>query len=390
MMRRWAVFNLGLTQLISWGVTYYLIGAFGNLIVADTGWSREAVYGGYSLALLVMGLSSAPIGALIDRRGGRSVMIGGAWLNALGCLLLALGGNLALYFTAWFMLGLGMRMSLYDAAFATLARLLGSDARRPISQITLLGGLASTVFWPIGSALAETLGWRGAVFAYAAISLLAVPLLTTLPVASRPTMPSSRSSSGRIQTPRRKVWAAGLFALIVTLANFLNSGMSAHMIAMMVGLGLSASTAIMAASFRGVGQSAARLCEVMFGARVDPVALNLFATLVLLVSFVAGFLAMSTWQAALVFAFMYGAGNGLLTITRGTVPLILFDPASYGRFVGTLVAPSFLLSATAPIAYAATITRYGEAGALLLSAAVATVGAFAALALFVLSQVRAP
>ncbi len=390
MMRPWAVFNLGLTQLISWGVTYYLIGAFGNLIVADTGWSREAVYGGYSLALLVMGLSSAPIGALIDRRGGRSVMIGGAWLNALGCLLLALGGNLALYFTAWIMLGLGMRMSLYDAAFATLARLLGRDARRPISQITLLGGLASTVFWPIGSALAEILGWRGAVFAYAAIALLALPLLITLPVASRPIMPSPRPRTGRVETPRQKVWAAGLFALIVTLANFLNSGMSAHMIAMMVGLGLSATTAIMAASFRGIGQSAARLCEVLFGARVDPIALNLFATVVLLVSFVAGFLAVSTWQAALVFAFMYGAGNGLLTITRGTVPLILFDPASYGRFVGTLVAPSFLLSATAPIAYAATITRYGEAGALLLSAAVATIGAFAALALFVLSRLRAP
>lgn len=162
------------------------------------------------------------------------------------------------------------------------------------------------------------------------------------------------------------------------------------MIAMMVGLGLSATTAIMAASFRGIGQSAARLCEVLFGAHVDPIALNLFATVVLLVSFVAGFLAVSTWQAAVAFAFMYGAGNGLLTITRGTVPLILFDPASYGRLVGKLVAPSFLLSATAPIAYAATITRYGEAGALLLSAAVATVGAFAALALFVLGHVRAP
>lgn len=390
MMRPWTVFNLGLTQLISWGVTYYLIGAFGNLIIEDTGWSREAVYGGYSLALLVMGLSSAPVGALIDRRGGRPVMIGGAWLNALGCLLLALGGNLALYFTAWIMLGLGMRMSLYDAAFATLARLLGHDARRPMSQITLLGGLASTVFWPIGSALAETLGWRGAVFAYAALSLLAIPLLITLPVAARPIMSSSRCSTGRVETARQKVWAAGLFALIVTLANFLNSGMSAHMIAMMVGLGLNATTAIMAASFRGIGQSVARLCEVLFGARVDPIALNLFATVVLLVSFVAGFLAVSTWQAAVVFAFMYGAGNGLLTITRGTVPLILFDPASYGRLVGKLVAPSFLLSATAPIAYAATITRYGEAGALLLSAAVATVGAFAALALFVLGHVRAP
>ncbi len=380
-----AVGCLGLSQLISWGVSYYLVGAFGGSIVEDTGWPREAVYGGFSLALLVMGLSSAPVGSWIDRTGGRPAMMAGSIVNAIGCAGLALATQLPGYFAAWLVLGLGMRLSLYDAAFATLARLLGRDARRPIGQITLLGGLASTVFWPIGSWLAEVLGWRGALLAYAGISLLPIPLLMTLPAPrARPAEPPA-ARTDRPASDRTRLIAALLYASIVTLANFLNSGMSSHMIAIMAGLGLNAATAVAAASFRGIGQSAARLCEVLFGAKVHPIALNLFATAILPLGFGLGLLAASTWQAAVVFAFLYGAGNGLLTITRGTVPLVLFDPSAYGRIVGRLVAPSFLVSATAPLAYAATITHYGEAGALLLSAAVAAICALAALALFVLA-----
>lgn len=381
MIDRWAVLCLGLTQLISWGITYYLVGAFGDLIIADTGWSREVVYGGFSIALLTMGLSSSLIGSLIDRHGGRRIMAMGAIVNAAGCLGLAASFDLPTYFASWVILGLGMRLTLYDAAFATLAHLLGRSARRPMSQITLLGGLASTVFWPVGTFLAEGYGWRTALVVYAGISLVSLPLLGPLPSSPGPgAKPPNTSGSPHVPVPRAGL-AAVLYALVVMAANFLNSGMSAHMIAIMTGLGLATATAIAAASLRGIGQSAARLCEVMFGAKVHPLSLNLFATLVVAVSFAAGYLAVATWQAAALFALMYGAGNGLLTITRGTVPLVLFDPSAYGRLVGRLVAPSFLLSATAPVAYAATITHYGEVGALLLSGSVATIGVLAALAL---------
>lgn len=376
-----AVWCLGMTQLISWGVTYYLIGVFGYAIAGETGWSFEIVFGGFSLALLVMGLSSPPIGAWIDRSGGRPAMAIGAVANAAGCLIMARTTGVPAYFAAWTLLGLGMRLSLYDAAFATLARLLGSAARRPMSQITLLGGLASTAFWPVGNWLIGLLGWRDALVAYAAFALLPLPLLAALPAPGERDAPVT-AVSDKVREAGQLTRAAILYALIVTLANFLNSGMSAHMVTIMLGLGLGSASAILASGFRGIGQSGARLCEVLFGGRLNPLALNLFATMVLPISFVIGLWSGSSWLVAVAFAGAYGAGNGLLTITRGTVPLILFDPASYGRVVGRLIAPSFFLSATAPIVYAAVMSHFGDAAALVLSAAVSAIATIAAVALW--------
>ena len=163
MITRRLVNTLGLSQLVCWGISYYLIGGFGELMVADLGWSRALVYGGFSASLAVMGLTSQMTGRFIDRHGGRKVMATGSCLIGLGCAMLALAHGVATYYAAWLVLGLAMRLTLYEAAFASLARIGGPAARRPISQITLLGGLASTVFWPIGSFLAAALGWRGAV-----------------------------------------------------------------------------------------------------------------------------------------------------------------------------------------------------------------------------------
>ncbi|MBV8426857.1 MAG: MFS transporter, partial [Hyphomicrobiales bacterium] len=167
MITRWLVLWLGLSQLICWGISYYLIGGFGDLIAADLGWSRSLVFGGFSAALVVMSLVSSVTGRVIDRHGGRAVMTAGSCLLALGCVGLSLAHDVVTYYAAWLVLGLAMRATLYDAAFASLARIGGPQARRPISQITLLGGLASTTFWPIGEGLSSLFGWRGAVLAYA-------------------------------------------------------------------------------------------------------------------------------------------------------------------------------------------------------------------------------
>ncbi|MCC8939726.1 MFS transporter, partial [Bradyrhizobium sp. Arg68] len=166
--------------------------------------------------------------------------------------------------------------------------------------------------------------------------------------------------------------AGGLYAVTMTGANFLNAGMSAHMIAVLSGLGLGATIAVWIATLRGIGQSAARLCEVLFGGRIDPVALNLAACLIMPLSFIAGLFAGSSTAMAIAFALLYGACNGILTITRGTLPLILFDPRSYGTIVGRLIVPSFILPAAAPLIYAVVIDRLGNAGALYLSTGLAT------------------
>jgi MFS family permease len=384
---RRTVLCLGLSQLIAWGISYYLIGGFGEMIAADFGWTRDIVYGGFAVALLVMGLTSPLAGCLIDRHGGRRVMIAGALLNALGCVGLALCQSLPVYYTAWICLGVAMRLTLYDAAFAALARIGGPEARRPIAQITLLGGLASTVFWPVGRLLADHFGWRGALLAYAGIALLTIPLHLAIPngryedLAPRETVAKLRPLAG---AGRDLVLAAGLYALITTLANFLNAGMSAHMIGILTGLGVAATTAVWIATLRGVGQSSARLCEVLFGRRLHPLTLNLLASMLLPFAFIAGLFGGEIGAAGVAFAFLYGASNGIVTITRGTLPLVLFDHRTYGAFVGRLLAPSFVLSAAAPVVYAVVIDRYGQAGALYLSIGVAAVILTAAILLKIL------
>lgn len=369
MISRRLVHCLGLSQLICWGISYYLIGGFGDLMISDLRWSRSLVYGGFSVSLVVMGLTSQLTGKLIDRHGGRPVMVAGSCLIAAGCLGIGLAHDVIVYYGAWLILGVAMRLSLYEAAFASLARIGGPEARRPISQITLLGGLASTLFWPIGSALADFLGWRGAVIAYAGIALMTIPLHLAIPDRRHDYAESLPRASARSHATAGggHLLGALLYATSAGLATFLNSGMSAHMIGIFVGLGLATSMAVTFAALRGIGQSAARLCEILFGKRLNPLDLNVGACLALPFCFLAGLFSGVSVLAAIVFSLVYGAGNGLMTITRGTLPLVLFEPQHYGSVVGRLLAPSFLVSAAAPLAYAYVIESFGEPAALYLS-----------------------
>ena len=182
-------------------------------------------------------------------------MSAGSLLNATGCTLIAVSHGIPSYIAAWLCLGLGMRLTLYDAAFAALARIGGRLARGPISQITLLGGLSSTVFWPIGHLLSVQFGWRQALFAYAGFALLAVPLERAIPthhyeepVPLNPDVPQPPPAlvKGQLRL------AGGLFALVVALANFLNAGMAAYMIAILGGFGLGAALAVQVSALRGV------------------------------------------------------------------------------------------------------------------------------------------
>jgi predicted MFS family arabinose efflux permease len=384
MIARRLVWGLGLSQFVLWGVSYYLVGVFGERIARDLGWSQTLVFGGFSAALIVMGLVSAPVGRLIDRHGGRPVMAVGSVLTALGCVGIAFAHGPILFYASWLCLGLAMRMALYDAAFAALARIGGPAARRPISGITLLGGLASTFMWPVGEALAAVFGWRGAVLCYAGFALATLPLHLAIPPGryERPTEAGHAEVAPLATTRGDRILAGVLYALVAMLTNFLNSGMSAHMIGILSGLGMAATLAVTIATLRGVGQSLARSAELVFGRRLDPLMLGVVATGIMPLGFVAGLFAGISVPAAAAFAFLYGAGNGLATIVRGTQPLVLFDPRDYGTLVGRLIAPGFFLSALAPVLYALTIEHFGYAAALHLSLAAALLTVAASVALW--------
>jgi hypothetical protein len=377
------VAGLGATQLVSWGVSYYLMGVFGDDIARDLGWSRTVTYGGFAGAVALMGVISPLIGGLIDRLGGRCIMTLGSLLMVVGLVGLGCARDLLWYGTAWACLGLAMRMTLYDAAFAALVRIAGPAARAPISQITLLGGLASSVFWPVGHLLADAFGWRGAVLVYACFAAATVPVHWSIPdarytdadIAAAPAPPPLACAA------RDRFAAAALYAGMVTLASFLSTGMSAHMIGIMSGLGMSAATAVWVATLRGIGQSGARLCEIAFLGRLSPLTLAVLATIMLPFAFLAGTFSGMSIAAGVAFGLVYGGGNGLVTIARGTLPLVLFDPRGYGALVGRLASASFFASALAPVSYALIIDAAGEAAALSVSAIVATLVAGAAVAL---------
>ncbi|MCP1608583.1 putative MFS family arabinose efflux permease [Azospirillum lipoferum] len=376
------VWALGVSQLLCWGVSYYLIGLFGEAMAADLGQGLPAIHGGFTLALVVMGLVSSAVGRAIDRRGGRAVMVAGSLLMAAGCVGLALAHGLLLYYAAWVLLGLAMRMALYDAAFAALARIGGRAARTPISQITLLGGLASSVMWPVGQWLAEGLGWRGALYVYALLALATIPLHLLIPPDRHVELvPSAGGAAGAPPPSPPSALAAILYALIVALTGMLNSGLSAHMIGMLTGLGMLPALAVWVSTLRGVGQSAARLAEIQFGKRLSAFGLSILATGLIVPCFLlpVGFGAAPA--AGIGFALLFGAGNGLVTIVRGALPLSLFDPARYGQIVGRLITPGFFVSALAPLFYALVIEHFGDAAALWLSFLLALAALAAALVL---------
>ncbi|WP_183043506.1 MFS transporter [Alicycliphilus denitrificans] len=373
---------LGLSQLVAWGTMHYLIAVFGRPIGQEMGWSAAFVQGGFSLALVVMGSASALAGRWIDAQGGRAAMMTGCWIGAAGCALLTTTTGAAQYLAGWALLGLGMRLALYDAAFAALAHLGGAASKRAMSQITLFGGLASTVFWPLGQALAQALGWRGALGVYALFLLLASSLHLAIP-AARAAAHAPRHAApanGRTMAPARADTL--LYGLVAVLAMVMQTGISAHFIELLRGLGWSASVAVTLSALLGIGQFTGRVWVVAWGHRYNAIRLNLLPSALLAGGYAVSLAAGTTLHGAAAFAFLYGAGNGIATITRGAMPLLLFDTASYGRIVGAVLKPAFVLSAAAPVALALALDGWGHAGTLwlMLATSLVLLAASAALA----------
>ena len=176
--RRRVIAALGIIQILAWGSSYYLLAVLAGPIARDTGWSYAWVIAGVSLGLLVAGAVSIRVGRTIEEYGGRQVLAASALLLAAGLAVMAMAPGVPIYLAAWLLLGAGMGAGLYDAAFSTLGRLYGAQARSAITQLTLWGGFASTVCWPLSAWLVEAVGWRGACLAYAGLHLA-----VTLPLA---------------------------------------------------------------------------------------------------------------------------------------------------------------------------------------------------------------
>jgi MFS family permease len=374
---------LGLTQILAWGSSYYLPAVLAKPIASATGWRPIWAVGGLSIGLLVAGLVSPHVGRIIEHRGGRPVLTASAILLAAGLVGLGLAQSLAGYIGAWAIMGLGMGAGLYDPAFATLGRLYGADARRAITVLTLFGGLASTVCWPLSAFLTESLGWRGACLVYAAIQLgFSLPIyLFLLPRAPGRISQSDGAVTGReadVGLPRRSLALIILIGTALMLSAVLSTMMSVHMLTILQSRGIALGAAVALGTLVGPSQVSARFIEMLIAHRHHPI-----WTKVASVSFVAA--GMFVLAAALplvpVALVLYGAGIGLESIARGTLPLALFGVEGYAALMGKLALPSLIAQAAAPSVGASLLALFGSEGLLiaLLAIALLNVGLVSAL-----------
>jgi MFS family permease len=350
------ILALGTTQTLAWASSYYLPAILADPIAHDLGISSNWMFAAFSASLVISALLGPRVGRQIDLFGGRQVLSASNVILAAGLAVLGLAHSIPVLIVAWLLLGAGMGLGLYDAAFAALGRIYGGEARRSITGITLLAGFASTVGWPLTAWGLSTIGWRETCLAWAAAHIvIGLPLnLIFLPpvkgakaaavVATKPHLPIDRSMV--------------LLAFTFAAAWSVTGAMAAHLPRIMEAAGASSVQAITAGALIGPAQVLARILEAGFLSRFHPLLSTRLACLTHPLG--VGILMLAGGGAAGIFAAFHGAGNGILTISRGTLPLAIFGPENYGYRLGLLGAPARMAQAAAPLAFGLLIDVIGS------------------------------
>ena len=346
---------LGTAQTLAWASSYYLPAILADPMAAAIGVPRPWVFGAFSAALLIAAFAGPAVGRIIDRHGGRGVLILSNLVLAAGLVVLAAATGPAGLFAAWTVLGVGMALGLYDAGFAALTALYGRDARGPITGITLFAGFASTVSWPLSTVLNDALGWRETLLVWAALNIaVGLPLNLLVPTAPPRTALAHGAEHSVGWKPHREMF---VLAFVFAAVWFVTGAMAAHLPRLLERAGASPLQAIAAAALVGPAQVAARLVEFVALRRIHPLVSARIAALLHPIG--AAIFAGVGAPAAAAFVIFYGAGNGLLTIARGTVPLAVFGPHGYGERTGLLGAPARAAQAFAPLLFGLLLDAIG-------------------------------
>ena len=380
--RRVVVTALGITQILAWGSTFYLLAVLAPYIARDTGWPYDRVVAGVSVGLLVAGIVSPRVGRFIATHGGRPVLAIGALLLAAGLAALGLAPSFPFYLAAWAIVGLGMGASLYDAAFSTLGNIYGSNARSSLAAITLFGGFASTVCWPLSAWLVQSLGWREACFAYAAIQIaVSLPVhILALPRGRRVTETAGDARVPvHLQPGERAIFA--VLAAVVTIGAAILSIVGTHLLPLLQARGLDLGLAVGLGALIGPAQVGARVVEMLAGRHYHPSWTMIASTALLAVAAVMLFAGFPIVALAIV---LYGAGNGIGTVARGALPLAAFGPDRYPVLMGRLALPILIAMAISPYLGGLAFQRGGADGTFAMLAGLALTNVMLAVTLRVL------
>lgn len=360
------VLGLGLTQMLGWGASYYLPAILAAPMAAELGLGTPTVFAAFSWALVVSALAGPVSGRAIDRWGGPRVMSAASLGLAAGLLLLSQAQGMGTLFLAWTLIGLAMSAGLYEAAFATLVQFYGHAARRPITGITLMGGLASTLSWPLTAWLEAHWGWRTACGVWACLQLLVcLPLHARLRPAAQAPAPTDESPAAT-----EPAWTAGtlpqeqharaavLLSAVFGLTWFISTAMAAHLPTLLQAQGIALAAALLLGGLIGPAQVAGRIAEYTLLRRLHPL---LSARLAAAMHPLGAALFLATGAPlGAVFTLMHGLGNGVLTIAQGTLPLVLFGPQGYGLRQGLLMLPARFAQAAAPFVFGLALAHWGS------------------------------
>ena len=369
--QRSTVARLGTAQTLAWASSYYLPAMLAAPMARDLGVATPTVFAAFSVALIVSALLGPFAGRAIDRHGGRPVLVCTNLLFAAALVGMALAQGPVGLFAAWVLMGVAMGSGLYEAAFATLVRLYGQGARGAITGITLIAGFASTVGWPLSAWMEAQWGWRGACAGWAALHLLVgAPLNGWLPradTAKKPPPPSADDPAAATLEPAAPATPAAvqplrttiLLSFVFAVTWFTSTAMAAHLPRLLQASGTSLQAAVALAALVGPAQVAARLLEFGFLRRLHTLLSAQLAAAAHPVG--AGLLMVLGGPAAAVFTLLHGAGNGILTIAKGTLPLVLFGPAGYGARQGLMMVPARVAQAFAPVLFGMALDHAGAA-----------------------------
>lgn len=394
--RAGAVASLGTAQTLAWASTYYLPAILAAPMARELGTSMPTVFAAFSVALVVSALIGPRSGAAIDRFGGRPVLMATSVVFALGLAGLGMAQGLAGLFAAWIVLGIGMGSGLYESAFASLVRLYGRDARTSITGITLIAGFASTVGWPLSAWLESRYGWRNACFVWAALHLLiGLPLNALLPKTAPAAEPAVTNAgqtgetraSAEVPAVRHARRPMLILSFVFASTWFISTAMATHLPRLMQAAGATLATALLVGSLIGPAQVAARGVEFGGLRQVHPLLSARLASALHPIG--VGVLLVGGPALAPLFGILHGAGNGILTIAKGTLPLVLFGSTGYGARQGWLMVPARVAQALAPFLFGVALDRL-QAGALWVTAGLGLAAFVALLALRAQAPADAP
>jgi predicted MFS family arabinose efflux permease len=360
---------LGTTQTLGWASSFYLPAILGDRIAGDLGMSNTWFFAAFSASLVVSAVVGPRAGSTVDAIGGREVLAASNLIFAVGLAVLAFAHSQAMLWLAWLILGIGMGIGLYDTAFAALGRIYGSEARSAITGITLL---ASTVGWPLTAWGATEFGWRETCLAWAALHIVVgLPLNLMLP--------KSTGIATTHDTAKPDIsldWPMFVLGLAFAASWAVVTAMAVHLPRLLEAAGASTVQAVAAGALIGPSQVGARVLEASLMKRFHPmVSARVSVALHPIGAAVIGLFGAAV--ASVPFTILHGAGSGILTIARGTVPLTIFGAKNYGYRLGLLGVPTRVATAAAPLLFGMLIDEFG-AGVLLFSSAL-SIAAFTGL-----------